>query len=143
MRLIGSTPLSPRLISDTTIGLNQSDILEVRIMSLLNSKNRKSRSPRTLLIAAALVLIAPCIVGAKLALKLDVYAQEPTTAQEKEAKKQQEKALEGLRQQARDLSEKLRGADETQRKEIEARLREVKKNLEEHERAVAEFLYQQ
>jgi bla regulator protein blaR1 len=143
MRLIGSTPLSPRLISDTTIGLNQSDILEVRIMSLLNSKNRKSRSPRTLLIAAALVLIAPCIVGAKLALKLDVYAQEPTTAQEKEAKKQQEKALEGLRQQARDLSEKLRGADETQRKEIEARLREVKKNLEEHERAVAEFRYQQ
>jgi TonB family protein len=95
------------------------------------------------LIAAALVLIAPCIVGAKLALKLDVYAQEPTTAQEKEAKKQQEKALEGLRQQARDLSEKLRGADETQRKEIEARLREVKKNLEEHERAVAEFRYQQ
>ena len=144
MRLIGSAPMSPRLISDTTIGLNQSDILEVRIMSLLNSKNRKSRSPRMLLIAAALVLIAPCIVGAKLALKLDVYAQEPNLyAQEKEARKQQEKALEGLRQQARDLSEQLKGADETQRKEIEARLRAVKKNLEEHERAVAEFRYQQ
>jgi TonB family protein len=144
MKLIGSTPLSPRLISDTTIGLNQSDILEVRIMSLLNSKNRKSRSPRMLLIAAALVLITPCIVGAKLALKLDVYAQEPSlSAQEKEARKQQEKALEGLRQQARDLSEQLKGADETQRKEIEARLRAVKKNLEEHERAVAEFRYQQ
>jgi TonB family protein len=143
MRLIGSTPLSPRLISDTTIGLNQSDILEVRIMSLLNSKNRKSRSPLTLLVAAALVLIAPCLVGAKLALKLDVYAQEPTPAQEKEARQQQEKALEGLRQQARDLNEKLKGADETQRKEIEARLREVKKSLEEHERAVAEFRYQQ
>jgi len=143
MRLIGSAPMSPRLISDTTIGLNQSDILEVRIMSLLNSKNRKSRSPRMLLIAAALVLIAPCIVGAKLALKLDVYAQEPPTAQEKEARKQQEKALEGLRQQARDLSEQLKGADETQRKEIEARLRAVKNNLEEHERAVAEFRYQQ
>ena len=144
MRIIGSTPLSPRLISDTTIGLNQSDILEVRIMSLLNSKNRKSRSPRMLLIAAALVLIAPCVVGAKLALKLDVYAQEPNLyAQEKEARKQQEKALEGLRQQARDLSEQLKGADETQRKEIEARLRAVKKNLEEHERAVAEFRYQQ
>jgi len=144
MRLIGSAPLSPRLLSDTTIGLNQSDILEVRIMSLLNSKNRQSRSPRSLLIAAALVLAAPCVVGAKLALKLDVYAQEPKqTAQEKEAKQQLEKSLQGLREQAQDLSEKLKGANETQRKEIEERLREVKKNLDEHERAAAEFRYQQ
>jgi TonB family protein len=142
MRLIGSTPLSPRLISDTTIGLNQSDILEVRIMSLLNSKKRKSRSPRALLIAAALVLIAPCAVAAKLALKLDVYAQEPRTVQEKEPRKQQETALQGLRQQERDLSEKLKGANDTQRKEIEARLLEVKRNLEEQERAAGEFRYQ-
>ena len=35
MRLIGSAPMSPRLISDTTIGLNQSDILEVRIIAEL------------------------------------------------------------------------------------------------------------
>jgi len=144
MRLIGSAPLSPRLISDTTIGLNQSDILEVRIMSLLNSKHRKPRSPRTLLLAAALILTAPCIVGAKLALKLDVYAQEPLkTAQEKETRQQQEKALEGLKQQARDLRETLKRADGAQRQEIEERLREVQKNLEEHERAVAEFRYQQ
>ena len=112
-------------------------------MSLLNSKNRKVGSPRTLLIAAALILAAPCILGAKLALKLDVYAQEPTqTAQEKEAKQQLEKSLQGLREQARDLNEKLKGANETQRNEIETRLREVQKNLEEHERAVAEFRYQ-
>jgi TonB family protein len=144
MRLIGSAPLSPRLISDTAIGLNQSDILEVRIMSLLNSKNRKSRSPRTVLIAAALILGAPCLAGAKLALKLDVYAQEPaqTAAQEKEAKQQIEKSLQGLREQARDLNDKLKGANETQRKEIEARLAEVQKNLEEHERAAVEFRYQ-
>jgi TonB family protein len=144
MKLIGSAPLSPRLISDTTIGLNQSDILEVRIMSLLNSKNRRSRSPRSLLIAAALILTAPCVLGAKLALKLDVYAQEPTpSAQEKEAKQQLEKSLQGLKEQERDLSQKLKSADETQRKEIEARLREVQKNLEDHERAAAEFRYQQ
>ena len=143
MRLIGSAPLSPRLISDTTIGLNQSDILEVRIMSLLNSKNRTVGSPRTLLIAAALILAAPCIVGTKLALKLDVYGQEPSQSEQDKQKKQQlEKSLQGLKEQARDLNEKLKGADETQRKEIEARLAEVKKNLEEHERAAAEFQYQ-
>jgi TonB family protein len=144
MKLIGSAPLSPRLISDTTIGLNQSDILEVRIMSLLNSKNRKSGAPRSLLIAAALILMAPCIVGTKLALKLDVYGQEPTrSAQERKEKQQLEKSLEGLREQKRELSEKLKSADETQRKEVEARLQEVQKNLEEHERAAAEFRYQQ
>jgi TonB family protein len=143
MKLIGSAPLSPRLISDTTIGLNQSDILEVRIMSLLNSKNRKPGSPRNLVIAAALILTAPCILGAKLALKLDVYAQEPMkTAQEKETRQQQEKAVEGLRQQARELREKLKQADETQRPDVEERLREVQKNLEEYERANAEFRYQ-
>jgi beta-lactamase regulating signal transducer with metallopeptidase domain len=143
MKLIGSAPLSPRLISDTTIGLNQSDILEVRIMSLLNSKNRKSGSPRSLLIAAALILTAPCIMGAKLALKLDVYGQEPTrSAQEKKEKQELEKSLQGLREQKRDLNEKLRSADETQRKEVEARLQEVEKNLEEHERAATEFRYQ-
>lgn len=139
MRLIGSAPLSPRLISDTAIGLNQSDILEVRIMSLLNSKNRTSRSPRTLLIAAALILAAPCIAGAKLALKLDVYGQESSQSEQDKQKKQQlEKSLQGLKEQARDLNEKLKGADETQRKEIEERLAEVKRNLEEHERAIAE-----
>ena len=144
MKLIGSAPLSPRLISDTTIGLNQSDILEERIMSLLNSKNRKPGSPRNLLIAAALILGAPCVLGAKLAMHLDVYGQEPAqTAQEKEAKQKLEKTLQGLRKQERDLNETLNGANETQRKEIEARLQEVKKNLEEHERAVAEFRYQQ
>ena len=145
MRLIGSAPLSPRLISDTAIGLNQSDILEVRIMSLLNSKNRTSHSPRrTLLIAAALILAVPCVAGAKLALKLEVYGQEPTrtAAEEKEAKQQLEKSMQGLREQARDLNDKLKGANETERKEIEARLDEVKRNLEEHERAAAEFRYQ-
>lgn len=142
IRLIGSAPLSPRLISDTTIGLNQSDILEVRIMSLLNSKNQKSRSPRTLLIVAALILVAPCIVSAKLALKLDVYAQERNqSGQEKQSKQQQERTLQGLRQQARDLNDQLKRADEKQRKDLETRLAEVRKNLEEHERAAAEFRY--
>ena len=138
MRLIGSAPLSPQLMSDTTIGLNQSDILEVRIMSLLSSKNRNHRSPRILLIAAALILIAPCLMGATLALRLDVYAQERTSsAQENEAKQQLEKLVE-LKQQARELNEKMKVADATNRQEIEARLREVQKTLEEHERAMAE-----
>jgi TonB family protein len=139
MKLIGSAPLSPRLISDTTIGLNQSDILEVRIMSLLNSKNRNAGSPRTLLIAAAFILAAPCIVGAKLGLKLDVYAQEPQSVQDKKARQTLETALQGLREQERELSQKLKSADETQRKELEARLTEVRKDLEEHERAAADF----
>jgi TonB family protein len=113
-------------------------------MSLLNSKNRKPGSPRNLLIAAALILAAPCVLGAKLALRLDVYAQEPgQTAQEKELKQKLEKTLQELRKQERDLNETLKGANETQRKEVEARLQEVQKNLEEHERAAAELRYQQ
>ena len=142
MRLIGSAPLSPRFISDTAIGLNQSDILEVRIMSLLNSKNRNHRFPRTLLIAAALILTAPCLVGTKLALKLEVYAQEPdatqTGEQRQEAKQSQEKLLVDLHRQATELKEKLKVADGGQRKEIEERLAEVQRNLEEHERMMAQ-----
>jgi TonB family protein len=133
-------------MSDTTIGLNQSDILEVRIMSLLKSKTRKPRHSRILLIAAVLILAAPCLVGAKLALGIDIYAQEPSaarSAQDKEARQRQEKALQELKRQAGELNEKLKVADEAQRKEIEARLREVQKNLEEHERALTDFRRQQ
>ncbi|HEY3103897.1 MAG TPA: TonB family protein, partial [Pyrinomonadaceae bacterium] len=146
MRLIGSAPLSRRLMSDTTIGLNQSDILEVRIMSLLKSKTRKPRHSRILLIAAGLILATPCLVGAKLALGIDIYAQEPSaaeSAQDKEAKQRQEKALQELKRQAGELNEKLKVADEAQRKEIEAHLLEVQKNLEEHERALTDFRRQQ
>ena len=115
-------------------------------MSLLNSKNRSHRSPRILLIAAALIVIAPCVVGAKLALKLDVYAQEPTATQNgqgKEAKRRQEQLLSELKQQSNELNEKLKGADATQRKELERQLTEVQKNLEEHERAAADLRSQQ
>ena len=39
VRLIGSAPVGRRLAANTNIGINESDILEVRIMSLLNSTN--------------------------------------------------------------------------------------------------------
>src|SRR6185503_9381004 len=60
VRLVGSVPLAGRLVSDTTIGITDADILEVRIMTLLKSSKLSTRRKTLLLIAACLLLAAPC-----------------------------------------------------------------------------------
>ena len=72
VRLIGSTPLGPRLAADITIGLSESDILEVRIMSLLKTPKLTARRKRLLLVSATLLLVAPCVAATAFALSFDI-----------------------------------------------------------------------
>jgi len=145
VRLIGAASLGRRLAADTTIGINESDILEVRIMSLLKRTKLTARRKRLLLIAASLLLVAPCIAATSFALTLDIDRSEPSVTPlptEKLERLNHERAREALKREVRELKEKARVAPEPQRQEIEARLREVQRNLEEHERTV-EQSYQQ
>ena len=77
MRLIGAAPLERRLAVDTTIGLSESDILEVRIMSLLKTRTLTARRKRLLLITAWLLLVVPCVAATSFALTFDIDRQEP------------------------------------------------------------------
>jgi TonB family protein len=137
VRLIGSAPLGRRLAADTTIGISESDILEVRIMSLLKTPKLTARRKRLLLIAASLLLITPCVAAAKLALSVNIDRQEPAATpqpSEKLERQNQERVREELQRAVRVLKEQKRVAPESQWPEIEARLREVQKNLEEYDR---------
>jgi TonB family protein len=138
--LIGSAPIWRPLAPDTTIGINESDILEVRIMSLLKSQKFSPRRRTLLLIAAALLLTVPCVAAARFALSFQASAQEPSTVSLQELKEnseqraRQEQAIVELLQQRVELKEKMQRTPEGQRREVEARLLEVERNLEEHKR---------
>lgn len=142
--LIGSAPLHP-LAPDTTIGMNESDILEVRIMSLLKSSKLSPRRRTLLLIAAALLLVMPCVAAARFALSFDTKREPPPGGAELQQKKEaeqgekQERITVELEQQASALKEQIQRAPQAQRAEIEAKLREVQRNLEEHQRELERF----
>jgi bla regulator protein blaR1 len=144
VRLIGAVPLNRRLAADTTIGITESDNLEVRIMSLLRTPKLTPRRKTFLLIMALLLLVVPCVAGASFALALDIVRQEPGAASSQQSKptverQNQDRVREELKRHAQVLREQMRVAPESQRALIEADLREVQRNLELHNRAVQEY----
>ncbi|HEY5074240.1 MAG TPA: TonB family protein [Pyrinomonadaceae bacterium] len=137
VRLIGSAPLGRRLAADTTIGISESDILEVRIMTLLKTPKLTARRKRLLLIMASLLLVAPCVAAASFALTFDIDRQEPSVApqsSEKLERQNQERSREELKRAERELNAQKRVAPKSQLPEIEASLREVQKALAEFDR---------
>ncbi len=142
VRLIGAAPLERRLAVDTTIGISESDILEVRIMSLLKTPKLTARRKRLLLITAVLLLVAPCVAATSFALTFDIDKQEPkVTPQTLETidRLKQEREREELKRATNLLKEKLRVVPESQRAEAEARLLEVQRSLELHDRLLRDY----
>ncbi|HMG73821.1 MAG TPA: TonB family protein [Pyrinomonadaceae bacterium] len=147
VRLIGAAPLARRLAVDTTIGISESDILEVRIMSLLKTPKLTARRKRLLLIMAALLLAAPCVAATSFALTFDIDRAEPSVAPqssekiaaEKLDRQAQQRVREELKRALDDLRKKALTAPESQRPELAARLREVQQNLELQERALERY----
>ena len=93
VQLAGSASLLGRRSQVLTVGIADADILEVRIMSLLQKAKSNIRRNRLWLIAAALLLAAPCIGAAAFSLRLDLNTnapQEPTTAQQNKEKEEQQ-----------------------------------------------------
>ncbi|PYS29343.1 MAG: hypothetical protein DMF75_17455, partial [Acidobacteria bacterium] len=142
VRMIGWAPPARRLAIDTTIGINESDILEVRIMSLLKTPKLSSRHRALLLIAASLLLLTPCVAAAKFALNFDTNKQEPASSsspqQTQALRQKQEREVEELKHQVVELKRQMRTAPETQRAELLARLNEVQRNLDQFKSAGAQ-----
>ncbi len=137
VKLVGSAPLLP-LAPDTTIGMNESDILEVRIMALLKKSNLSARRRVLLLIAAALLLALPCVAAARLGLSFETTATGQETKERQSQKKdraQIERAVVELESEARKVKETLALTPPTKKDEravLEAKLTEIQRNLEEH-----------
>ena len=149
VRMIGWAPPARRLAIDTTIGINESDILEVRIMSLLKTPKLSSRRRALLLIAAGLLLMTPCVAAAKLGLSFDFDRQDTAASLERQdlavsasqrqsqellERQEQQQKNEKLKHQVQELKEQARTAPASQRSEIEGKLQEVQRVLDEQQR---------
>ena len=155
VRLVGSVPLAGRLVSDTTIGITDADILEVRIMTLLKSSKLSTRRKTLLMIAACLLLAAPCVAAAALALNLEIENPQPAARQQQEprnestqklerAREELQRASEELHRKGRELEEQMRKHPNAQGAELESfhrmerELAEAAEKLS-HEQAVQQW----
>ena len=150
VRLIGSVPITRRLAANTTIGITESDNLEVRIMSLLKTPKLTPRRKTLMLVTALLVLAVPSLAAASLGLHLDIeQPQAPSAAQSQQSRqgqssqiierREQARAREELKRQERALIEQMRIVPEAQRAEMEKDLREIQRSLTEIDRLMQEY----
>ncbi|HEY3025449.1 MAG TPA: TonB family protein [Pyrinomonadaceae bacterium] len=134
VRLIGWAPLAGRLDADTTIGITDADILEIRIMSLLAKPKLSTRRRTLLLITASLLLITPCVAAASFAIRFDINGPEPVIIQQqdnrRETRQELQRAREELKRQERELKEQLRKNPNLQGPELEA-LHRMERELQE------------
>jgi beta-lactamase regulating signal transducer with metallopeptidase domain/uncharacterized membrane protein YkoI len=81
----------PRLSVNATVGIADADILEVRVMSLMNKSKLYPRSRKLLLIGVVLLLAVPSVTAMALAMRFNVDPFGAAVSQEQE---QKEKAKE-------------------------------------------------
>ena len=164
VRLIGSVPLARLLAPDTTIGITDADILEVRIMSLLRTSKISTRRKTLSLIAACLLLAAPCVAAASFALHFDIDSPKPAMNQQQDqhreaaqkmerAREELQRAREELQRKRHELEERVQKNPNAQGAELEA-VHRMERELEEaaaklgqeqeaqHSQAAAEGLQQ-
>jgi TonB family protein len=112
-----------------TVGITETDILEVRIMSLLRRPKLSVRRKRLLLIAASLLLAVPCVAATSFAFHFDIdpgksllgSPQEPS----REAQERKEKEARERREiQDREIEELKAGIRKESNPEIRAKLEE-------------------
>ena len=120
--LASSAPPLRRLSVSTTVGIADADILEARIMSLLNKPKMNRRWKKLMLVVVSLLLLVPSFAAAAFAMRFELtpVAQEPTQ-QERELKEKQK--FDGTF--PKQLDPKVR--EEIQRKrEVEMEMRAIK-----------------
>lgn len=81
VRLAGSAPSVHGLAATTSVGIADADILEVRIMSLLNRSKAGLRGKKVLFIAVSLMLAVPCAAATVFAVAFDINRQNPGVAE--------------------------------------------------------------
>jgi beta-lactamase regulating signal transducer with metallopeptidase domain len=133
VRLIGSGPIAGRLAADTTIGITDADILEVRIMSLLKRSQISPRRRALLLIAASLLLGAPCVAATSFALNFDLTDRAQAVSQQDAAHQERQRAREDLKRKAEEIKAQAQKHPQPHGAEAEA-LRRLE--IEMHEAAV-------
>ena len=116
--LASAAPPLSRLSVNATVGIADADILEVRVMSLMNKSKLYPRSRKLLLIGVVLLLAVPSVTAMALAMRFDVDPFGSAVTQEQESKqKEREKEKAKLDRQSAEYRDGLRaGQKEAQRR---------------------------
>lgn len=85
VRLAGSAAPFGHLAPTTTVGIADADILEERIMSLLNRPKTSRSSKQLVLVAVVLILALPCIASAAFAFRFEITEQDPALSAPQES----------------------------------------------------------
>ncbi|HTG93946.1 MAG TPA: M56 family metallopeptidase [Pyrinomonadaceae bacterium] len=144
--LASAAPPLSRLSVNATVGIADADILEVRVMSLMNKSKLYPRSRKLVLIGVVLLLAVPSVTAMALAMRFDVDPFGSAVTQEQETKqKEREKEKERLDRQSVEYRDGLRaGQKEAQRRkepftsEDEARLKRQMEELQSKDQATPE-----
>jgi beta-lactamase regulating signal transducer with metallopeptidase domain/uncharacterized membrane protein YkoI len=124
VQLASSAPTLRRLSATTTVGIADADILEARIMSLLNKTKLDTRRKRMILIGVSLSLLVPCFAAAAFAMKFDlqpnatVVSQEPKQERQRKEPDQVDVRVRMDAEKVREIKEKME-ADPAFREELE------------------------
>ena len=120
--LAGAAPPLNRLSVNATVGIADADILEVRVMSLMNKSKLYPRSRKLLLIGVVLLLAVPSVTAVALAMRFDVdpFAAVNQEQENKQKEKEKEKERVTTERRSREFEEGVRaGEQEAQRRKIE------------------------
>jgi uncharacterized membrane protein YkoI len=134
VKLASSAPPLKRLSVTATVGIADADILEARIMSLLNRSKLDTRPKRVFLIALSILLLVPCIAIASFAMKFDLkptesaaLVQEPSQ-QEKERREKEMLEMRGGAQEqtVREIRERMANDPQLREEIMRRRQEEIK-----------------
>jgi beta-lactamase regulating signal transducer with metallopeptidase domain len=108
VRLVSSAPTLRHLSITTTVGIADADILEARIMSLLNRPKLQTRWKTVLLVSASLLLLVPCVVAASFGgrYEIGIKNQDPKEQEVREVQKKREESGKEIRE--REMTPQLR-----------------------------------
>jgi uncharacterized membrane protein YkoI len=133
--LASSAPPLRRLSVTTTVGIADADILEARIMSLLNKPKSNRRWKKLMLVVVSLLLLVPSLAAAAFAMRFELatVAQDPTQQEKELGAKKRSDATAREAQMGDPFEERMardpRFREEVQRKrEVEMEMRAVKQS---------------
>ncbi len=136
-----AVPLNRRA-QTIVVGIADADILEVRVMSLLNKTKSSLRRNILLAIAAALLLAVPVVGAAAFAINFNVEptSQEPSREMQQERRQKEERAAQEMREWERQNEELKERIEHETDATVKAKLeQELKQRLEERDKTVFTF----
>ena len=143
VRMAGAAVPFGRRAGTVSVGINDADILEVRIMSLLRRTTEKARGGGVWLIAALALLAAPCVAAGAFALSFTIAppgsaggVQELPSGQEQEREEKAKREARSMDE--REMKERAE-RDPHFKAELEARERHMREEREFRDRQQAEL----